>query len=197
MKARADISDIDRGMKALERRLREGPSHVDIGIHADAGDLLVKIAAAHEFGANIDHPGGTAYGYKTQADQKARKVTFLKGGAGYKILGRTKPHKIKIPMRSYIRSTIDENVESYHDMAERLTRRIGSGEIDKLAALQLAGQKIESDIKRKITKGPFTPLRPATIARKKSDKPLIDKGILRSSVRYVVKYPEKSEEKAG
>jgi len=186
MKGRATTQDKDLGMEALLKRIRAGADHVDIGIHADEGELMVKIAAAHEFGALINHPGGTAYGYATAADAKTGKIKFLKGGSGFRVLGRTKPHQIRIPMRSFIRSTVDENAEKYHNMAQNLLRRVVSGDLDKHGALELAGLKIETDIKNKIRRGPFRPLALATIRRKKSDKPLIDKGHMLGAIRYVV-----------
>ena len=69
----------------------------------------------------------------------------------------------------------------------------------RLKVLRGCGQGLpvvtKADIKRKIVKGPFTPLKQATIRRKGSDKPLIDKGILRNSIRYVVKGGEKEDVK--
>lgn len=59
-------------------------------------------AAIHQFGGVINHPGGTAYGYKTKADAKRHRVLFLKDGTGYKVLGKTRPHDIKIPARPYL-----------------------------------------------------------------------------------------------
>lgn len=53
-------------------------------------------------------------------------------------------------------------------------------------ALELAGQYIEGEIKRKIGNGPFVPNSPATIKKKRSRKPLIDDGHMISSVRYKI-----------
>lgn len=172
------------------RRIRENDAdHVDIGVHADEGAELVKIASAHEFGANISHPGGTEYGYATSDEAKKHQVRFLKKGQGYLVLGVTRPHQIVIPMRSYIRSTMDENAEKYHQLGSGLFKRILDGNLNKFLALSLIGQCIESDIKRKITTLRDPPLKPATIQRRKkrSDNPLVNTGHLRASIRYVVK----------
>jgi phage gpG-like protein len=59
-------------------------------------------AAIHQHGGTIHHPGGTEYGYKTKADASQGKIKFLKTGTGYMVLGKTKPHKIKIPARPYM-----------------------------------------------------------------------------------------------
>jgi hypothetical protein len=183
----------DLGMDELMERIQQRADHVDIGIHADAGQELVTIAAANEYGATIHHPGGTAYGYATEGDAAAHRVTFLKGGQGYKVLGVTAPHVITIPMRSFIRSTMDENAETYAQLAQTLLQRIFDGELDKWSALALMGQQIEADIKRKITTLKDPPNAPSTIKQKGSSNPLIDTGHLRASVRYVVKADDDTE----
>jgi hypothetical protein len=187
MKGIATIEERDLGMEAMMKRIRAEADHVDIGVHADAGEKLVVIAAAHEFGATINHPGGTAYGFLTAEDAAKGRITFLPKGQGVKVLGVTRAHVIHIPMRSFIRSTVDENSEKYQDTGGQLGQQILGDVIDKYQGLALMGQMIESDIKRKITSRISPPLKAATIRRKKSDVPLIDHGYLLNSIRYVVK----------
>jgi phage gpG-like protein len=55
-----------------------------------------KYAVAHQFGAVINHPGGTPYGFA-----KDGSIRFLKKTAT-KYIGKTKPHQIKIPARPFI-----------------------------------------------------------------------------------------------
>jgi phage gpG-like protein len=69
-------------------------------------------AAIHQFGGKIKHPGGTAYGYATKKDAENGKVKFLKAGAGFMVLGKTKPHIIEIPARPYI-VIQDEDVQEW------------------------------------------------------------------------------------
>lgn len=180
------IRDIDLGQIALERRLRQDIQEVRVGIQSDEEQTLLIIAASNEFGATINHPGGTAYGYKTPADAKKKKSTFLKKGTGFKILGVTKPHKITIPARPYIRSTIDENQEEYGKIIESLFSRVIDGNLSLFSALDLLGQKVESDIKRKIVTLKNPPNAAATIRKKKSANPLVNEGTLLGAVRYVV-----------
>lgn len=197
MKASVTIEDHDLGMEDLMRRIRASADHVDIGIHADEGQELVTIAAAHEFGARINHPGGTAYGYATVDDEKAGRVQFLKKGSGYRILGITRPHLIELPMRSFIRATMDKNQEEYHAIATGLVKQIVDGSISKFEALSLIGQKIEADIKRTIVTMKTPPLKPATIRRKGSSGLLQDTGLLKNSVRYVVGTASGEQEPKG
>lgn len=187
MKGSLVIEDRDLGLKALGQRMHDNYDHVDIGIHADESELLVKIAAAHEFGATIHHPGGTAYGFATKEDAKRHRITFLKGGSGYKVLGVTRPHVIILPMRSFIRSTMDRQAERYQQLAARLLGMIVDAKMDRYGALSVLGQQIESDIKRTIVTMKEPPLKAATIARKGSSSLLQDKGHLKGGIRYIVK----------
>lgn len=185
--ARVTVDVVDHGYEDLIERLRDEAAHVDIGVHSDESQELVVIAAANEFGATINHPGGTAYGYQTAEDARRGRVKFLKGGTGHKVLGVTGAHTINIPARSYIRSTVDENADLYQELAVGLLGQIVDGDTDKLQALSIMGQKIEADIKAKMTALRQPPNAPSTIRRKGSDNPLIDTGLLRSSIRYIVK----------
>lgn len=187
IKGKVTVEDKDLGMDRLMREIRRDAVSVDIGIHSDEDATLLVIAAANEFGATIRHPGGTAYGYATAADAKRRRVKFLKGGVGFKVLGVTGPHIIEIPARSYIRSTMDEQGAKFAKASEGLLGRMIDGEISKFEALELMGQLIESEIKTKIVTLREPQNAPSTIRRKGSDNPLLDKGHLIESVRYVVK----------
>lgn len=187
IKVGATIEDNDLGMDKLIREIKSEAASVDIGVHADEDETLIKIAGANEFGATINHPGGTPYGYNSAEDAKNGKVKFLKKGAGYAVLGVTKPHIIKIPERSYIRSTMDENAERYLKAAGILTGLITEGEISKFEALERMGQLIESDIKQKMINLKSPANAASTIRKKKTNNPLINKGLLLGSIRYVIK----------
>lgn len=182
----SQTTDTDMGMKAVIKRIHENASYVDIGIQPDEEETLLVIAAANEFGATIHHPGGTPYGYNTKKDAEAGKVQFLKKGAGFLVLGETKPHIITIPARPYIRSTVDENEQVYAQVVETLSKQMLDGVIGKHKALGLLGQKVEADIKRKIITLRTPPNAKSTIRKKGSDNPLVDTGLLGNSVRYVV-----------
>ncbi len=181
------IREIDHGAIALQRRLRQDVTEVKVGIQSDESETLLIIGASNEFGATIHHPGGTAYGYRTAADAKKKKSTFLKKGTGFKVLGVTKPHTIVIPSRSYIRSTVDEKQEEYNKLIEVLFGRVIDGSLDMFSMLDLIGQKVESDIKRKIVTLKSPPNAASTIRKKKSDNPLIGQSsTLLNSIRFVV-----------
>lgn len=63
-----------------------------------------------------------------------------------------------------------------------------SGESGKVSqGLARAGIVASTSVKRKIDQGPFAPLKPETIRRKGSDKPLLDTGQMRNAVTSVVR----------
>jgi phage gpG-like protein len=72
-------------------------------------------AAIHQFGGKIKHQGGTAYGYATKKDAENGKIKFLKAGAGFMVLGKTKPHIIEIPARPYI-VIQDEDIQEWQEV---------------------------------------------------------------------------------
>ncbi|MBE2188820.1 MAG: phage virion morphogenesis protein [Candidatus Kapabacteria bacterium] len=77
-----------------------------IDVFGRSGKVFISVkspyGAIHQWGGTIDHPGGTEYGYKFKKDMKIGKIQFLKKGRGYKVLGKTGPHKIHIPARPYL-----------------------------------------------------------------------------------------------
>jgi hypothetical protein len=187
IKGSATITEKDLGMKDLFKRLEAEENVVDIGIHSDEDQKLIVIAAANEFGATINHPGGTAYGYATPEDARKRRVRFLKSGAGFKVIGVTKPHIITIPARPYIRSTVDENETKYQGVSKNLMGQMIGKKMTKPMALEIMGQLIEGDIKQKIVSLRSPPNAPSTIRAKGSDNPLVNTGLLGGSIRFVVK----------
>ena len=61
---------------------------------------------------------------------------------------------------------------------------------DASAAAKDIGAKSVGMIQQEIVDGNWTPNAPSTIAKKGSDHPLIDTGLMRQSVHYVVKKGE-------
>ena len=66
-------------------------------------------------------------------------------------------------------------------------RALGGDSTALTNMLDLAGVIGVRAVQDKIMTGPFAPLQPRTIARKKSSRPLIDTGQLRQAVSYVVR----------
>ena len=68
---------------------------------------LAELGAVHEFGANINHPGGQPYFINSNTGMAVfvSKNSFY----GQYLISKgqvTKPHQIKIPARSFLRNTL-------------------------------------------------------------------------------------------
>lgn len=94
----------------------------------------------------------------------------------------------KIPERSFIRIAIDSNERKIDNLFDKLAFRILSGSVSIRGALDIMGLAITGMIQEQITDGEYVPLAPATIKQRKnhSDKPLIDTGHMRQSIRHVI-----------
>lgn len=168
---------------------------VTVGIHEEAGqhesdDITnASLGAIHEFGADIDHPGGTSYGYASEADANAGRVTFLKTGAGFMELGRTGPHQIKIPARPWLVPGVESGSEEYVEIIEDA---LSSGKTLS-QALEQVGVVAAFKVQEYMTQLNSPPNSPGTINRKGSSNPLIDSGALRQSVTSKVEQDKPSE----
>lgn len=87
-----------------------------------------------------------------------------------------------IPERSFIRGTVDAKTKEIAAMAKKLASLVIDGTTDIHKALDVLGQYVRGLIQARISAGIPPPLKPATIARKGSSKPLIDTGQLRASI---------------
>ncbi len=84
-----------------------------------------------------------------------------------------------IPPRPFFRNAIAKGKSSWYEEAKALLKK---HDYDVHATLVELGQVVEGDIKRSINETNDPPLKPATIKRKKFDKPLIDTGTMLNSV---------------
>ena len=93
----------------------------------------------------------------------------------------------RIPERSFIRATIDEQRDAYRKLAKTLSEKIIDGKLVKTQALDLLGVRAVADIVRKIRSGLEPDITDVTKDRKGSSKPLIDTGQLVQSITHAVR----------
>lgn len=94
-----------------------------------------------------------------------------------------------VPERSWLRSTFrdPEKREQLRRLQARLLRDLMAGKINVLQAMGLLGAWGMGAIKATITRdGHFAPLKPATIARKGSSRPLVDTGQMVGAITWAV-----------
>ena len=94
----------------------------------------------------------------------------------------------RIPERSFLRSSLIENRETYKKYLAMLLRQAIQGQIMITDVYNRLGAISAGGVQQKILDGPFKPLKEATIKRKGSSKPLIDKGQLLQSITWDVKH---------
>jgi phage gpG-like protein len=93
-----------------------------------------------------------------------------------------------IPARSFIRSTCDANQTKYLDKLKKLEKAYFESKLTLKQALSQMGALVSSDMRQNINAGNIKPpLKPKTIKRKKSSKPLIDTGRLKGAISYEVR----------
>lgn len=144
---------------------------------------IIKIAAAHEFGANIKHPGGTAY--RTIAIGGEIRAIFISNKEAEEFDRRTRPHTIEIPERPFMRMSFDNNRGELQTFKAARVLAVARGKEDAVTAIKKIGEFMTNKTKMTIRGGQFQPLSRATVLRKHSSRPLIDTSQMINSVQHL------------
>lgn len=192
-----DIKNFQQMMDGLDKELVKfkngSDKFVTVGIHEAAGNIesdeltMASLGATHHFGATINHPGGTNYGYVTKADALAGKVRFMKENAGFMVIGKTKPHRIVIPARPWLDVGVISGVKEYTNALEDLQPE----SIEE--ALEIVGVEATASVKQYMRDLQTPPNARSTVKKKGSSNPLIDTGEMLNSVDFAIT-SEKPEE---
>jgi hypothetical protein len=91
-----------------------------------------------------------------------------------------------IPERPWLRPAITDNREKYTALNRANLARLMTGEMTFDAALGQLGLMAQGFARQQIQNGAYAPLKPATIKRKGSSKPLIDTGNFLQSITYSI-----------
>jgi hypothetical protein len=94
--------------------------------------------------------------------------------------------KANIPERPFLRPALRNGQPQLARASGKLLFEVQNGSLTKFAALSRLGLLGVRLVQENIVHGEFTPLKPATIARKGSSKPLIDTGQMMQSVTYSI-----------
>lgn len=158
----ARVTDTDRGARALAESLRAlGKARVRVGVLADAPKKT-----------------GTRTGKRGRQIQQA--ATLAEVAAAHEFGTAT------IPQRSFIRATVDLKAAVIAAEQEKLAAQVVDSKITPEVAMERLGAAVQGMVQTRIAEGIGPALKPATVARKGSDKQLVDTGQLRSSVTYQV-----------
>lgn len=93
----------------------------------------------------------------------------------------------RIPQRSFMRATCDAKRNEHIKLADILQSKVIEGSLSIRQALGQLGEVAEKDMVQAINNGLEPQLKPATIRRKKSSKPLIDTGRLKGSIKHEIR----------
>lgn len=179
------LQEVQAELRKELEKLTGGAQVVLVGIHEEATDpdgplTMAQLGAVHEFGAEINHPGGTPYGYATKQDAEAGKVRFLEKGQGFMVLGETEPHQITIPERPWLQPGAEAGEADY-------VRAIEDGvanDLDSETILNQVGALAVGSVQQMVVDVKSPPNAPSTIRKKGSANPLVDTGAMRQSVHY-------------
>lgn len=185
IKIKANVDGLEELMRSIKKaekwRLRVGILGKNAtAIHdSESGLTNAQLGAIHEFGANINHPGGTPY--KILGNGKARFVKKSEGEG----LPVTKAHKITIPARSFLYqplseklSKIDWKKKAWKDFFVKFNPQ---DFYDQLASNAL--HIVQGAFEAPGGYGHWKPLTAATLRRPRgSNWPLVDTGSLKGSI---------------
>ncbi len=133
--------------------------------------VLVGIPAENAFRTDTKEPTNAALGY---------------------ILDRGSPAR-NIPARPWLIPGVQNAQQEIGERLESSIRRTLAGDImDVDRTLHTVGLVAQNAVRQKITDGPFVPLSPVTLAKRRAKgrtgtKPLIDTTQMRAAVTYVVR----------
>ena len=113
-------------------------------------------------------------------DEEGKKVDVL-DVAMFNELGTS-----RTPSRPFMRNSVDDNADKISNFCKSKLKGIANGSENAEMVLKAIGAMQVGLVQKTIREGDFVPNAPSTIARKGSDKPLIDTGLMRQSVHYVI-----------
>lgn len=192
-----EISSIEAELEKLASK------KIIVGVVADEGSHLAKVAAANEFGATIRPKNGKYLAIPLQPEFKGKSPSDFPDGMFDFIPGKDWKtaklvmnkvpcfllvQKVVIPERAFIRTALDkrETQEKVFTVARAALERIlgGGGRAEDLC--NAIGQSIVSSIKINIASNIEPPNSPLTQRLKREEKTLIDEGDLLKSIGYTI-----------
>lgn len=134
-----------------------------------AGSMHARVGIFSNRGGNTDHDGSTILEIAA-----VHEFGSPKNG---------------IPERSFIRSTFDKKEKELAKVIAGLSSKVMEMKMSFDKAYDILGTWGAGQVKANVQSGPHLPppLKPATIARKKSTRPLIDTGRMIGAVTHEVK----------
>jgi hypothetical protein len=92
-----------------------------------------------------------------------------------------------IPERPFLRMSVDDNEDKIATFMKKAAMEVINNGKTAQEVLKEVGAFQKGIVQQEIREGSFEPNSPATIKKKGSSKPLIDTGLMRQSVNFVIK----------
>lgn len=146
------------------------------------GTPVILAAAVNNFGATINHPGGTSY--VIGSDGKAHFVSKDFVGP---VAGVTEPHQIRVPRRDFMGPGGKLAVENTRAIVKSMVPKINKGKATKKDVLKIMGPVAESAFKTAIENVKTPPNAASTIAKKRSANPLEDTGLMKNTLTHAIR----------
>lgn len=164
-----DTSKVDEVLKRLEEL---DSMYIKVGILSSASGEILMIANVHEFGKDI------------KVTDKMRG--FFLHHFGVSLKKDTKV--IKIPERSFIRSSYDERKDQVGESGDSLLTKVINGDLAVRSFYELLGETTKNAIKEYLISNVNSPPNTAlTIAAKHGkSNPLVNTGQLVNSIDYEI-----------
>jgi hypothetical protein len=163
----------DKGWNLIEENLKKiGDVEIKVGLFG-SGDPENNVAArgaVHEFGVDI------------KVTSKMRGFFLYAFGVALKPSTR----KIHIPARPFMAQSFEDGLNGLENLIKFEYIKMIEGKISIKQFFDSIGVKHTGQIKAKIIDGEYEALSGLTIQNKKSARPLVDTGIMRTSVKHKV-----------
>ena len=187
--SRADVPESNRHEENGATQTAAGDKERAKAVRLMASNHRVKITVVDhgykvlmESVAGLSEPTSIAVGVlERDAQTEDGAVTVLDVGTWNEF------GTVGIPSRSFIRDWVDGNRKRAQGILKKLLQRVIAGELTEDAALEQFGAWAKGEIQSRIARGVPPPNAASTVKRKGSSTPLIDTGILRSSIDYEVR----------
>lgn len=196
---------VNRWPEIFEQFDKLNQMYVAIGFFSDDEDAqLLTIVRANEYGAHIKPIHGEWLTIPTKdtplgsdgGPMPARQIPNLFRPKGKSILAVPDGDSLKvmyflvkevnIPARPFIRTAMDDNRDKYKGLMLQGINAIIGGRKTAKQVLEILGNTAVSDIRKQMVKWSDPPNAGATVERKGTNNPLVDKGILSRAVTYKV-----------
>jgi hypothetical protein len=161
---------------------KKGVIHKDLGLKDILKETEKLKSMCVKVGVTEDVGSQTVEGGATLAQIASRNELGVLGPP----VSQHGESKWFIPPRPFIRGFADGKRELTAKTMEKLGKLVTGGKLDADTAIRRLGEYGQSGVKSYIQNGPHKPNADSTIAKKRSNKPLIDTGTLRRSIRYQV-----------